>query len=47
MRSFTHRMDSSVVNELFNIFNISGDGSISKEEFNFCYEQWIKKEIII
>ena len=47
MRSLTHRMDSSVVTELFNIFNISGDGSISKEEFNFCYEQWIKKEFII
>ena len=44
--SFIHSLDSSVVTELFYIFNVSGDGSISKEEFSFCYEQWIKKETI-
>ena len=25
------------------IFNVSGDGSMSRQEFRFCYENWIMK----
>ena len=28
---------------MFNIFNTSGDGSMSIQEFNDCYENWIKR----
>ena len=28
---------------MFNIFNTSGDGSMSIQEFSECYEKWIKK----
>ena len=37
------RMDTSLVNDLFMIFNVSGDGSMSKQEFVFCWNGWIKK----
>ena len=36
-------IDSSTITELFSIFNVSGDGSMSIEEFRFCYNEWIKK----
>ena len=37
------RLDPSFVNDMFLIFNISGDGSMSKHEFSGCWDQWIKK----
>ena len=37
------RLDPSFVNDMFMIFNISGDGSMSKHEFSGCWDQWIKK----
>ena len=36
-------MGASDVDELFNIFNVSASGTISKEEFVFCWTEWIKK----
>ena len=36
-------IDSHLITEIFNIFNKSGDGSISKEEFAHCWNSWIKK----
>ena len=36
-------VDSYMCNELFMIFNQSGDGSMSKLEFEFCWNNWIKK----
>ena len=36
-------MDPSMINEIFTIFNVSGDGSMSKSEFSFCYSNWIEK----
>ena len=41
--SFSCSIDSSTITELFSIFNVSGDGSMSIEEFRFCYKEWIKK----
>jgi len=38
-----YKMDTSLVNDLFMIFNVSGDGSMSKQEFVFCWNGWIKK----
>ena len=37
------RMDSQQISDLFMIFNVSGDGSMSKQEFVFCWNGWIKK----
>ena len=37
------RMETSEIDELFNIFNVSASGTISKEEFVFCWTEWIKK----
>ena len=34
-----------LISEMFMIFNISGDGSMSKMEFSFCYHEWITKII--
>jgi len=36
-------VDAYMCNELFGIFNISGDGSMNREEFIFCWNNWIKK----
>lgn len=36
-------IDETMCTEIFNIFNKSGDGSLSKEEFAFCWNNWIKK----
>ena len=36
-------VDNHLINEIFLIFNKSGDGSISKEEFAHCWNAWIKK----
>ena len=36
-------MGASDVDELFKIFNVSASGTISKEEFVFCWTEWIKK----
>ena len=41
--TFVFRMDAALTNELFMIFNVSGDGSMSREEFRFCYTNWISK----
>ena len=35
-----------MISDLFMIFNVSGDGSMSKQEFVFCWNGWIKKVII-
>ena len=37
------RMDTQMISDLFMIFNVSGDGSMSKQEFVFCWNGWIKK----
>lgn len=36
-------MDAQMISDLFMIFNVSGDGSMSKQEFVFCWNGWIKK----
>ena len=36
-------IDDYMANELFMIFNKGGDGSMSKEEYAFCWNNWIKK----
>ena len=38
-----YQIDNFMINEIFNIFNKSGDGSISKEEFAYMWNNWIKK----
>ena len=37
------RMDLQQVTELFMIFNVSGDGSMSKQEFVYLYNGWLTK----
>ena len=37
------RMETSQVEDLLSIFNVSGTGSLSKQEFVFCWNEWIKK----
>ena len=37
------RIDPQRIADMFNIFNTSGDGSMSIQEFNECYEKWIKR----
>ena len=32
-----------MISDLFMIFNVSGDGSMSKQEFVYCWNGWIKK----
>ena len=36
-------MDAQIISDLFMIFNVSGDGSMSKQEFVYCWNGWIKK----
>eukprot|EP00095_Tigriopus_kingsejongensis_P008851 maker-scaffold15_size728074-snap-gene-3.15 protein:Tk08851 transcript:maker-scaffold15_size728074-snap-gene-3.15-mRNA-1 annotation:"pyrazinamidase nicotinamidase" len=36
-------LDSIMIDDLFAIFNISEDGSMSKDEFIYCWNNWIKK----
>ena len=36
-------MDAQLISDLFMIFNVSGDGSMSKQEFVYCWNGWIKK----
>ena len=36
-------MDSQQVSDLFMIFNVSGDGSMSMQEFVYCWNGWITK----
>ena len=36
-------METAEIDELLNIFNVSGSGTLSKEEFVFCWSEWIKK----
>ena len=43
IRILTTRMESSQVEDLLSIFNVSGTGSLSKQEFVFCWNEWIKK----
>jgi len=38
-------IDTQRIADMFNIFNTSGDGSMSIQEFNDCYEKWIKKVV--
>ena len=40
-------MDTQLISDLFMIFNVSGDGSMSKQEFVFCWNGWIKKVSLI
>ena len=37
------RLETSELEELLQIFNVSGSGKLSKEEFVFCWSEWIKK----
>ena len=39
------RLDSQRTADMFNIFNTSGDGSMSLQEFKECYDSWIEKVI--
>ena len=41
------RIDLQQISDMFMIFNTSGDGSMSKQEFTFCWNNWIKKVIIM
>ena len=36
-------MDSQQISDLFMIFNVSGDGSMSMQEFVYCWNGWITK----
>ena len=36
-------MERSQVEDLLSIFNVSGTGRLSKQEFFFCWNEWIKK----
>ena len=38
-----YKMDSQQISDLFMIFNVSGDGSMSKQEFVYCWNGWITK----
>ena len=40
-------MDTQQISDLFMIFNVSGDGSMSKQEFVYCWNGWIKKVFLI
>ena len=37
------RMESTEVDELLSIFNVSASGGLTKQEFVFCWAEWIKK----
>ena len=37
------QVDSQTVIEIFNIFNSKADGLLNKEEFDVCWNNWIKK----
>ena len=36
-------METSDLEELMTIFNVSGSGKLSSAEFQFCWTEWIKK----
>ena len=36
-------MESAEVDELLSIFNVSASGGLTKQEFVFCWAEWIKK----
>merc|ERR1719490_663054 len=38
-----YKLDSQRVSDIFLIFNVSGDGSMSAQEFVFLWNGWIKK----
>ncbi|CAB4057732.1 unnamed protein product [Lepeophtheirus salmonis] len=38
-----YSVDEQMCNDIFNIFNRQGDGSMNKEEFAFCWNNWVKK----
>lgn len=38
-----YKVDSQRISDMFMIFNVSGDGSMSKQEFVFLWNGWIKK----
>ena len=40
------RLDTQRTAEMFNIFNTSGDGSMSLEEFRECYNCWVEKVLV-
>ena len=40
------RLDTQRTAEMFNIFNTSGDGSMSLEEFRECYNCWVEKVLM-
>ena len=37
------QVDSKTVGEIFNVFNSKSDGLLNKEEFNVCWNSWVKK----
>ena len=40
---FMFRLETSEIDELLSIFNVSASGSLKKDEFKFCWSEWIKK----
>ena len=36
-------LDSQRIGDIFYIFNTSGDGSMSLQEFKECYDHWVEK----
>ena len=38
-----YKLDSQQISDLFMIFNTSGDGSMSMQEFVYCWNGWITK----
>ena len=38
-----YKLDSQQISDLFMIFNVSGDGSMSMQEFVYCWNGWITK----
>jgi exosome complex component RRP4 len=43
LNNLFRKMDSQRISDIFLIFNTSGDGSMSMQEFVFCWNCWIKK----
>jgi len=38
-----YKLQTSEIDELLSIFNVSASGSLKKDEFKFCWSEWIKK----
>ena len=35
-------MDTATVTDLHSVFNVTGSGLLSREEFRVCWQDWIK-----